>query len=68
MLTQKQRDIILEGKPVQNRVYHLLQAVKQKFGNLNHAGFLKMSANDMQKHIANLTESNGNVDENTGDD
>jgi hypothetical protein len=67
MITQKQREIILQGSLVQNRVADLLQAVKKKFGNLIHSSFLDVLINDMQKHVAEFIKVNGNVNSITED-
>jgi hypothetical protein len=67
VLTQEQRNIVNEATPVESRVFHLLQAVKQNFGSLNDACFLKVLTQDRQKHVAKFIEVNGNVDNITED-
>lgn len=68
IITERQRSIIMEERPVQSRVFNLLQAVKETFGNLNHADFLKALIDDGQEHVANFIKVNGIIDDITGDD
>jgi len=68
VISDEQRQLIREEKPVHNRVSCLLQAVKKyNSEGLKDSRFLKALKDDNQTHVANLITTDGNIGPTYGD-
>jgi hypothetical protein len=67
VINRNQRQIIDEATSVDDRVFRLLQAVRQNFGKVKVELFLQALKECDQPHVANYIKTDGKIGEEFGD-
>jgi hypothetical protein len=67
IIEKEQCDIIIKQKSVGRRVFYLLQAVEENWGNVKVEYFLQSLKEEGQCHVVNFIKENGEIDASFGD-